>query len=86
MTTNVSQAVQKAARLLLARAQSAGERTARGILLQMDVTKQDMASSLGLTREEATRAIGALKREGVLAMEGSTLIVLDEKALEALAR
>lgn len=81
-----TEAVRKAARLLLERIASEGERTPRGILVQMDVTKDHLGALLGLTRPEATRAVDALKRAGVVAMEGSTLVVLDEKGLEELAR
>ena len=81
-----TEAVRKAARHLLERIASEGRRIPRGILVQMDVTKDHMGALLGLSRPEATRAIDALKRAGVLAMEGSTLIVLDEKRLEELAR
>jgi len=81
-----SEAVRRAARLLVERIASEGRRSPRGILVQMDVTKDHLGALLGLNRPEATRAIDALKRAGVLAMEGSTLVVLDEKRLEELAR
>lgn len=84
--TSEKEAERKAARLLLERIAAEGRRTSRGILLQMDVTQNHLGALLGLSREEATRAINALKQKGVLAMEGSTLIILDEKELGALAR
>jgi len=39
------------------------------------VTRQDVASLLGLSRIEATLAVNALKLAGALAFEGSTLLL-----------
>lgn len=65
----------RVAEMLLQMAEEAGVPTSRGVAIQLDVTKQDVASHLGLSRIEATLAVNALKQGGALKFEGSTLLV-----------
>lgn len=65
----------KVAALLMEMARTQGKPTSRGVAVQLDVTRQDVASLLGLSRIEATLAVNALKLAGALAFEGSTLLL-----------
>lgn len=56
-------------------AEARGVKTAKGTEVKLDLTQQDIASLFGMTREEATRALNALKRSGVIYMEGSSIIL-----------
>lgn len=76
-----SDAARRVAALLLQMVENAGRPTPRGVAIQLDVTKHDVATLLGLSRIEATLAVNALKQEGALRFEGSTVLV-DPAALK----
>jgi len=65
----------KVAAILLEKALSEGRSTPRGVAVQLDVSKQDVASIFSLSRIDATLAINTLKQAGALVWEGSTLLV-----------
>jgi CRP/FNR family transcriptional regulator len=55
-------------------------------LIELVMTRQDIADYLGLTIETVSRAFGKLKREGVIDIfSAHTVEILDRDALEALA-
>lgn len=54
-----------------------GVQTPRGVAIQLDFTQGDIATLIGLSRAEATRAINALKSEGTIAIEGATIFLRD---------
>lgn len=64
-----------AAKTLLRLAKERGVVTPRGVAIQLDVTRRDVAAHLGLSRIEATLALNDLKHAGALTFEGSTLLV-----------
>lgn len=74
MDTSAAQ-IRKVARVLLQLADESGVVTPRGVAVQFDVAKHDVATHLGMTRIEATLAVNALKHAGALNFEGSTLLV-----------
>lgn len=74
-------ATRHVAALLLKMAKEVGKPTARGIAIQLDVTRHDVATILGLSRIDATVAVNTLKQAGALTVEGSTFLV-DPDALE----
>jgi len=75
---------QKLARLLLQ--WSADGRVAEGsIPLRISLTHEEVAQLIGSTRETVTRTLGELKKRRVLELTGTTLLILDNAALEALA-
>jgi len=53
--------------------------------LQIDVTQQSLADATGSVREVVSRALGELRREGVLATNADGITVLDPEALERAA-
>ena len=53
--------------------------------LRIDVTQQSLADATGSVREVVSRALGELRREGVLATNADGITVLDPEALERAA-
>lgn len=49
------------------------------------VTHEEMAQRIGASRETVTRLLSNLKKKDLIRLEGSTLIIQDRNALEALA-
>ncbi len=52
-----------------------GVSTPAGTLVQLDLSKQDIGSLLGMTRADATRVLNRLKSKGMIRMEGSSVIL-----------
>ena len=53
-----------------------------GMPFTLPMTHEKIAEHLGMARESATRAFGALRRHGLIAVTGSTLVIPDRAALE----
>jgi CRP/FNR family cyclic AMP-dependent transcriptional regulator len=74
---------EKLARLLLSwAALGAGNRDVR---LASDFTHQEMAQMIGSSRETVTRLLSDMKRRELIRLEGSTLVIPDRIALQAIA-
>jgi CRP/FNR family transcriptional regulator, cyclic AMP receptor protein len=74
----------KLARLLL----SCASRNAvpnQPVRIYSPVTHEEMAQRIGASRETVTRLLSNLKKKDLIRLEGSTLIIQDRNALEALA-
>lgn len=69
------------ARKLLELAQGHGRVTADGVKIDMTLTQSDLASLIGATRESTNKALGHLKREGVIRMEQNQITIIDPDAL-----
>ncbi len=55
------------------------------IRIHPTLTHEEMAQMIGASRETVTRLIGDLKRREFIRLEGSTLVIRNRVALEALA-
>jgi CRP/FNR family transcriptional regulator len=60
-----------------------GVKTNEGLLIEVPLKGQDVASSVNTTRETASREITALERKGLLVTKQSLIILKDLPALEA---
>ncbi len=69
------------ARKLLELAQGYGRVTADGVKIDMSLTQTDLASLIGATRESTNKALGNLKRGGVIRMEQNQITMVDPEAL-----
>ncbi len=69
------------ARKLLELAQGHGCVTAEGVKIDMTLTQSDLASLIGATRESTNKALGNLKRAGVIRMEQNQITIVDPDAL-----
>lgn len=68
--------------LLLRLAQGAGTATKQGVRVELTTTHQDLAAELGTVRELVSRNLSRLQAEGLLEVDGRTIIVKDLSALK----
>jgi CRP/FNR family transcriptional regulator len=73
----------KLARLLLS--QSKHKEDAGEARVHFSMTHEEMAQRIGASRETVTRLLSNLKRRRLIRADGSTLVIPDRTALEALA-
>jgi CRP/FNR family transcriptional regulator, cyclic AMP receptor protein len=74
----------KLARLLLSwvGGRDAAEREVR---IQTPATHEEMAQRIGASRETVTRLLSELRKKDLIRLEGSTLVITNRTALEAMA-
>lgn len=75
----------KLADLLLRLGAEYGVDDARGTLVQLKITHQEMANLIGSTRETVSLTLAQFKRKGLIATEGRKVILADREGLRALA-
>jgi CRP/FNR family transcriptional regulator, cyclic AMP receptor protein len=76
----------KLARLLLSWASGRErENGCHEIRIRSSLTHEEMAQMIGSSRETVTRLLSELKKKELIRLEGSTLVIRDRTALEALA-
>ena len=68
--------------LLLRLAQGGGTTTKQGVRVKLTTTHQDLASELGTVRELVSRNLSRLQAEGLLEVDGRTIIVKDLSGLK----
>jgi len=73
----------KLARLLLSWVGRDGE--AREMRIQTPATHEEMAQRIGASRETVTRLLSDLRKKDLIRLEGSTLVITNRIALEAMA-
>jgi len=71
------------ASFLLRLAQKEGKRTPEGVEITMPVSNQELASQIGTVRELVSRNLSRLQAEGMIKIEGRSVIVRNLKGLEA---
>ncbi len=76
---------EKIARLLLDLGASATEPAGSTQLLQIPFTRQEIADSLGISRQTVRRQLDELRQQQVARLEGRTLVIQDREALRRLA-
>lgn len=72
------------ARYLFQRSLQTGKPTPRGLEIDLGMKKGELAMALGTVPETLSRAFARLKDDGILEMQGSTVTVLDVRALASL--
>ncbi len=73
------------ARKLVELAQLHGEVATDGVRLNVTLTQSELASLIGATRESTNKALGHLKREGVIRLDQNQITILDPDALRELS-
>lgn len=58
-----------------------GRKTARGLEIDLDITRQDIANLAGTTRETASRVLSAMKKQKVLEGDERRILILDLEGL-----
>ncbi|MGA3089516.1 MAG: Crp/Fnr family transcriptional regulator [Terriglobales bacterium] len=71
------------ASFLLRVAQREGKRTTAGVEIVLTVSNQELASQIGTVRELVSRNLSRLQTEGILKIDGRTVIVRNLSDLEA---
>ena len=72
------------ARYLFQRALKTGRPTPKGLEIDLGMKKGELAMALGTVPETLSRALGKLRDDGILDVQGSRVTVLDVRALAAL--
>jgi len=75
----------KLAKLLLSGATNRERPESNEIRIRPTLTHEEMAQMIGSSRETVTRLLGDLKKKELIRLEGSTLVIRNRMALEALA-
>lgn len=76
---------QRLARFLLAEARRVGVPAASGKVVELALTNQQIAARIGSVREVVSRALNRLQQNGLIHVNGRTVRIPDEGALEAYA-
>lgn len=66
---------------LLTMSQRFGKQTTDGLLIEVPLRHQDIASSVNATRETTSRELSALERKGLLKNKQSLIVLYDVKSL-----
>lgn len=77
-------AMEKLARLLLDWCQGGGTGMEQGIRLKLGLTHEEIARMIGTSRETVSRLFSELKGRDTIHLKGSTLIIRNKAALEAI--
>ena len=80
-TMAFSDSYAKIAQTLESLATQYGKKTERGIEVDMDITRQDIANMVGATRETVSRVFSIMKKDKVLDADERKIIVLDLESL-----
>ncbi|OGX07666.1 MAG: hypothetical protein A3K11_14620 [Nitrospirae bacterium RIFCSPLOWO2_12_FULL_63_8] len=84
-TFALERADRRIASLLAKLAERMGKPTPHGLLLDIRLTRQDLADMAGLALETTIRMISKLTRKGLLGKSGRCLVIKDLKRLKTLA-
>lgn len=74
----------KLAYLLLQLAASHGRKHPKGTLVDLELSRSELAEMIGAARETVSLTLGQLKSRGLIALEGHKIVILDEMGLENL--
>lgn len=67
--------------LLLRAIRREGKRTKDGVILDLELTRQEMASMIGTSRETVARILSRFQKDGILVLGKQRIIILDEEKL-----
>ncbi|MDI3312064.1 MAG: Crp/Fnr family transcriptional regulator, partial [Thermoanaerobacterium sp.] len=71
--------------ILLAFAREKGIKGKDGIAIELNLNRQDLANMVGTSRENMTRILSQLDKEGVIKLERHAIIIKDVNALKNLS-
>jgi len=63
-----------------------GVRDARGVIIDLKVTHQDLAEMVSTSRETVSRLLTALRKDGIIDVTSRRITILDERRLAAVGR
>jgi CRP/FNR family transcriptional regulator len=68
---------------LLRMAKQEGRKVAQGVEITLPMNNQELAAQIGTVRELVSRNLSRLQAEGLISIDGRTLVLRDMKALES---
>jgi len=77
---------QRLAQLFLSEAADRGPLKAGRTKIELQLSHQQLAARVGSVREVVTRALARLQKEGLITLDGRTLVIVDRDRLAAYAR
>ncbi len=75
----------RTARGLLRLADQLGRQTREGIVIQLKVSHRDLGGYMGLSRENTSRQLAALRQQGIIAVDPAKIVILRREELEEIA-
>jgi CRP/FNR family transcriptional regulator, cyclic AMP receptor protein len=75
----------RAAAALLRLAEQHGQDTKTGTRVALKITQKDLGNYIGLSRENVSRLLGDFKDQGLVAMEGTAIVITDSDGLRDIA-
>lgn len=72
---------ERMAELLLMLKETYGKTTKRGVVLDIHLSREEMAEMVGITQETAIRLLSEFKRDGLIEVKDRDITILDMKAL-----
>lgn len=69
------------ARALLDLAERTGEGAADGVAFDLQLSRQDLGNLIGASRETTTRLLQQFRRDGAIQLDGSRVVIVDERRL-----
>jgi CRP/FNR family transcriptional regulator len=74
---------QRLAGYLVRRASEGGHKVQSGVEILLEESNQEIAAQIGTVRELVSRMLASLRREGLIAVSGRRITILDAKRLRA---
>ena len=82
MDIAMKSAPQRLSSLLLKLAEEYGVREDQGLVLDLPLTRQEIAELMGVSRETAIRELSKFSRAGTIRLDGKRIIILDDAKLK----
>lgn len=80
-TLALSDTFSRTAQILIRLSQQYGRAVAGGVEIDLEMTRQDLASLIGTTRETVSRVLNSMRKDKVLQFADQKIIILDEQRL-----
>ena len=77
---------ERMAELLLMLKETYGKPTKRGVLIDLELTREEMGEMIGMTQETAIRLLSEFKKDGFVDVQERSITILNSKALVDTAR
>ena len=75
----------RTARGLLRLADQLGRQSKEGIVIELKASHRDLGAYMGLSRENTSRQLAALRQRGIISVDPARIVILRREALETIA-
>lgn len=72
----------RTAQLILTLSEKYGKKVEGGLRLELNLTREELASLVGTSRETISRALSQFNKEGAISMKGRKIVITDKEKLE----